>query len=391
VKKKTADKKIIHKPANGAPKPNAANAVRREQRPVTKKAPAKPAEKKVKKPRGKLSKSMLGLGAKKQNAAQTNVNAAPSEAALQPKSAAPKRPIPAKPVSGEQRKAYNKAVKNRTANKKKRGSRGGNYILYYVFAAIVVVVVFIILANTVLFNCSSIVVEGTERYTSEEIIEKSGLKLGSSLLSLDEVSAEQRIAEAFAYVDKVDVSKSFPTKIVITVTEAERWFAAKHGSRYYIVSRMGKIIDEGEAGNLPVIMGFAAEQPAVGAQLVSAVEGKNELPAQILAAAESAGLEGITVVDVTDRFELIVTVDDRITLELGLATELENKLQIAKELIATEITATESVTINLTNTEKVYVRDNNIIDNPEATLPVIPEQDTTEAPSETKEADTAEA
>lgn len=390
MKKKTADKKIIHKPADGAPKPSAANAVRREQGAAAKKAPAKPVNKKVKRPRGKLAKPALSKGVKP-DAAQTNVNTAPTKAAQPPKQAPVKRPMPTKPVSGEQRKAYNKAVKNRAANKKKRGNRGGNYILYYIFAAIVVVVVFIILANTVLFNCSSIVVEGTERYTTEEIIERSGLKLGDSLLSLDEVSAEQRIVEAFAYVDKVDVAKSFPTKIVITVTEAERWFAAKHGSRYYIVSRMGKIIDEGEAGSLPVVMGFAAEQPAIGAQLTSAVEGKNDLPSQILAAAESAGLEGITVIDVTDRFELRVTVDDRITLELGLATELENKLQIAKELIATEITATESVTVNLTNTEKVYVRDNNIIDNPEAALPVIPEQETAEAPSETAEAGTAEA
>lgn len=287
-----------------------------------------------------------------------------------------------KEIIGEQRKAYNKAVKNRSAKNKKRGSRGGNYVLYYAFAAIVIIVVFIILANTVLFNCSAIEVQGIQKYTAEEIIEASQIKTGDSLLGIDESAAERRIVEAFSFVDACEVTKSYPTKIVINVTEAERWYAVQYGGDTYTISRLGKIIEEAPAGSLPVVIGFEAVEPQVGGTLSSEVEGKNELPAELLSAAEKAGLTEITSIDITDRFEIKMLVQDRITLELGIATELENKMYIAKELIDTEITATESVTVNLTNTERVYVRDNNMIENPVQVAPVLPENDTAEATSE---------
>ena len=284
-----------------------------------------------------------------------------------------------KEIIGEQRKAYNKVVKNRKASGKKRGSRGGNYVLYYAFAAIVAIVVFIILANTVLFNCATIDVQGIQKYTAEEIIEAAKIKTGDSLLGIDESAAERRIVEAFSFVDACEVTKSYPTKIVINVTEAERWYAVEYGSDTYTISRLGKIIEEAPAGSLPVVIGFEAVEPQVGGTIASEVEGKNELPAELLSAAETAGLTDITSIDITDRFEIKMLVQDRITLELGIATELENKMYIAKELINTEITATESVTVNLTNTEKVDVRDNNMIDNPVQVAPVLPEADTAEA------------
>lgn len=287
-------------------------------------------------------------------------------------------------IAGEQRRAYNRAVKKRPAGKKRRGRRGGNYVLYYAFAAVVAIVVFIILANTVLFNCSSIAVDGIQKYTAEEIIAASGIKDGDSLLRIDENAAERRIINEFSFVDAVEVAKHYPTKIVITVTEAERWYAVQHGSDTYTVSRLGKIIEQKSADNLPLVIGYEAEEPVVGGTLKSTVEGKNDLPAQVLSAAEKAGVSGITSIDITDRFEIKAVVDGRITLQLGIATELENKMYIAKALIDNEITATEQVTVYLTNTETVYVRDNNMIDNPVQTAPVLPEE--TEKPEETAEA-----
>lgn len=309
-------------------------------------------------------------------------NAQPA-ASTQPSENVMKKPVA--PISGTQKKAYDKAVKNRTATKKKRGSRGGNYALYYIFAGIIAVIVFAILAKTVLFNCSSIEVEGNQRYSADEIISASGLVTGRSLLDIDENAAKERIISSLAYIDMAEVTKSFPTKMKISVKEAEKWYNLQHGGSYFIVSRLGKVIEAAKDSSLPVIKGYEPDEPSVGVYLTSQVDGKTDIPAQVLTAAETAGLTGITSMDITDRFEIKVLVDDRITLELGNATQLENKMYIAKELIATEITATESVTVNLTNTEKVYVRDNNVIDNPSVVVPVLPEsepEDDLEAPAE---------
>ena len=89
---------------------------------------------------------------------------------------------------------------------RKRGSRGGNYSLYYFFGAVVLVIVFIVLANTVLFDCTSIEVEGNLTYTSEDIAAISGIKRGDNLLKVDFEAAEQSIVSTFPYIDMADVS-----------------------------------------------------------------------------------------------------------------------------------------------------------------------------------------
>ena len=306
-----------------------------------------------------------------------------------PKKAAAQKPavnIPEKqvaPVSPSQRKAANKAVnkavsKSRAKERKKQGSRGGNYVLYYLFSAVIAIIVFAILAKTVLFNCGTITVEGNTRYTADEIVSNSGLTIGTSLLEIDTEKAEEVIVGSLAYIDAAEVKKSYPTKIEIIVKEAERWYVMKAGNDSFIISRLGKIIEEGSDPSLPVVLGYDPLIPEVGRMLSSEEDGKNDLPSLVLAAAEKVELVGISSIDITDRFEIKVIVEDRVTLELGLSDSLENKLHIARELIENEIASTERVTVNLTNPEKAYVRDNNIIEN-DVAVPQMPLEQTAES------------
>ncbi len=292
---------------------------------------------------------------------------------------------PVQPISGSQKRAYDKAVNSRSKKGKKRGSRGGNYSLYYILAGIIAVIVFVVLAKTVLFNLGNIEVRGNVRYSAEEIISASGLKTGVSLLDISEDKAEQGIVGSLSYVDSAKVSKSFPTKMIIDVVEAERWYQVRVQNKSYLVSRLGKIVEQGVDNKLPVIIGFEAVEPEVGGYLKSGVESKESIPEAVLSAAETAGVKNITSVDVTDRFAITVLVDNRITLELGNINELESKMYIARELIATEISDTESVTVTLTHTDKVYVRDNNIIDNPDLEVPELPADNPESGSSDTSD------
>lgn len=125
-----------------------------------------------------------------------------------PRSAA-RRPAP-QPDRAQRRRtdrAINQATVHRSVKGRRRGSRGGNYIMYYILAAIIIIIVLAVLSNTVLFNCTSIEVEGNSRYTAEQIIAPSGLETGQNLLHIDSGDAEKRISAALTYIDMVDVSK----------------------------------------------------------------------------------------------------------------------------------------------------------------------------------------
>lgn len=227
--------------------------------------------------------------------------------------------------------------------------------MYYMMAGAVALVVLVILANTVLFDCKEITVDGNVRYTAEEIIEHSGLQTGDNLLHVDSSRAEESLVNTLAYIDAAKVKKSFPTKLAITVTEAEKWYCVTQNGEYAAVSRGGKIIEHCQPDKLVVVRGYEAETMEVGSRLKSKTDGKTELPSEIFKAAEKSGLKNINEIDITDRFSIKMNIENRIFLELGTISKIESKLIVAKELIESEIAPSESVTILLNNPEQVAV------------------------------------
>lgn len=261
------------------------------------------------------------------------------------------------PARAQQRRtdrAINQATVHRSVKGRKRGSRGGNYIMYYIFAAIIIVIVLAVLSNTVLFNCNSIEVEGNSRYTVEQILSPSGLEVGQNLLHINTAQAEKRISAALNYIDMVEVSKVFPTKIKITVKEAEKWFLVSQAGVTAAVSRMGRIVELGSESGLPTVVGYEAEELIPGAALTSAESGKTSLPLQLLEKAESCGITGITLIDLTDRFDISIECGDNITLEIGGIADIDSKLAVGAEVLKYE---NANVTINLKNPNKPSARD----------------------------------
>lgn len=299
------------------------------------------------------------------------------------KTSKPKKPQkshkPAAPINPHSSRAVKKAMNARNFNLPKRRRRAGNYILYYLMAGVVIIIVFVILANTLLFNCSSIEAEGFERYSAEEIAAASGITKGENLLHIDAAKAEENIVSSLAYIDMAKVTKKYPTRIIITVTEAEKWFCVYQDGITAAVSRGGKILEHCAANGLVTVKGFEAESIEVGERLKSAIDGKNNAPAEILTAAEKAGLSKITEIDLTDRFNIKILYDGRITLEIGNITDIESKLTVGAAIIKEEISPTEEVVILLTNPEVVAVRNKNIEQKPQ---PIAPPSETAESTDE---------
>ncbi|MCH5204127.1 MAG: FtsQ-type POTRA domain-containing protein [Oscillospiraceae bacterium] len=251
-------------------------------------------------------------------------------------------------------------MNEKTPVRKKRSFRGGNYILYYLFAAIVVAVVLAVLSNTVLFRCTEIEVVGNVGYTPEQIITGSELKMGDNLLHIDAKAAAKKVVDICLFVDEAEVRKSFPTKLIISVKEAEVCFCVFENGKTAGVSRGGRVIKFLDSpGNAIILKGFEPESLELGTWLKSKNETKTALPWEMLEIMEEAKLTKITEIDISDRYSPKVLIDNRILLNLGGATELESKFLVAKALIDTQIGANESVIISLSNPEKPAVRPNN--------------------------------
>lgn len=251
-------------------------------------------------------------------------------------------------------KAYSKAMRERSTAPTHR-RRVGNYSHYYFAFGVIAVIIFVVLANTVLFRCGSVTVEGTQRYSAEEIIAASGLKTGDNLLHIDTGAAEKKIIEQFAYIDSASVRKKYPTGLEITVGEAEQWFCVEQDGETAVVSRLGKLIDKAAPASLVRVAGYEAASMEIGDTLTSLVEGKQELPAKILASAEYNNMRGLTEIDLTDRFNIELNLYGRIVVRIGDTTDLDEKLYSAVSVINKSVSDTERVYVDVRITDQVII------------------------------------
>jgi hypothetical protein len=290
---------------------------------------------------------------------------------------------------------------NSRGRKKHHGSKRLYYLMFTVIAAIVVV----ILAHTVLFNLSSIETESL--YPKNAVIEASGLQAGMNLLYIDTEAAKEKILTALPDADEVNVRKVFPSKAVITVTQALPAVRIAFGEGSYLVSEKGRIIDVDKQGyaaaSLPNItassvaasppglsfalrmeqlkalsdselpqsavvqkitgsdgaqktilsvVGFEPKDAALGDFLESENPDKYDLLFRLIDAIEENGLSNAGIIDLSDVLDIKIRCGNFI-VEIGGVSDLDVKLSAAQKILSDGIKT--GGTLNISNaTEGVF-------------------------------------
>ncbi len=334
--------------------------------------------------------------ARPQNVAPKQTAAAPQKASPKKKSVLfgakpkPKAAQPNTAVNGAARKEADRAVQRAqreraAAASKPRRRRKGSLIVYYIIGLIIAVIVLIVLANTVLFNCDKVLVEGNVSYSHDEITAAAAIPMGENIFRIDTKDAEKRIVASLNYIDIAEVSRILPTGIKITVKEAEEWFCVKQGSGSATISRNGKIVSDKINPSLPLVNGYTVERLIVGEQLVSIGDGKQDIPSDILNAADVAGLGGfINEIDMADRFSIILKCDDDIIIKLGNVKDLDQKFEVANAILAENEGMTD-ITVSVVNPAVGYMHRNDSVIIP----PIIEESTETSETGESSESSEA--
>ena len=98
--------------------------------------------------------------------------------------------------------------------------RRRNGVLFTILA-VILIAASVVAACTVFFRVETVTVEGTARYTTEEILSVANVEMGANMILTPGEQIAQRIYEALPYVDEVDVQKQFPTTINLKITETQ--------------------------------------------------------------------------------------------------------------------------------------------------------------------------
>lgn len=242
-----------------------------------------------------------------------------------------RKPVPQKPV----KKA-----------KKPLSPRMRKFRNFLVYLSIILIVIIVggILSLTVLFKTNNINVSGLGgMYDEKEIISASGLSFGDNIFTAPKSRAEDRIEKKFPYVERADVSSSFPDSINIEITLATPACIVEGLGGFYIVSDKGKVLEvsatDDEAG-VPIIEGIQAPATEKGEHIEYGSDVINQTMNEIFSAFKEYDCKKITAINIKaeeDSFSVKYVYDNRIVVYLGLPEYINYKIQTADKIIKEKI------------------------------------------------------
>lgn len=238
----------------------------------------------------------------------------------------------------------------KNANPKKRHS---SYILLYISLAIIAVGVFITLSLTVFFPIKSIEVSKSTncRYSGEEIVDSSKLSIGTNLFITDLSNVESNITSKLPYIKSVEVSRKFPSSIVINVKDGSASAQIECNKQYYVIDDSGKCLEvkSGKAKDVPIIRGIDIKSAKAGEKIEQKKSGDRDLlklSFDILKQGADNSFN-FTVVNAAEEQNVWATLDNRIVMLFGTQSNLDAKLKFAVEVLNQRSNKTETGTLNL--------------------------------------------
>ena len=227
------------------------------------------------------------------------------------------------------------------------------FLQLLIVAAVVIALVFIM---SIFFKLGSlqdsVLVAGSNRYTTAQVIEAAGIREGDSVLFMNRATIRARILQKLPYVQSVRVGIKLPNTVNIEITESEILYSieALDGNWWFLNSE-GKVLEQTnwvDAKDHTVFSGVRIQIPTPGQQAVAAEpepkvdpEG-NTLPPilngeqclgtvlQAVKLLEQFGVLGEAAsVNIEDPGNIYIWYGERFRIDLGDHTNLEKKLGYA--------------------------------------------------------------
>lgn len=221
-----------------------------------------------------------------------------------------------------------------TKNKKRKRRRQSGFVKLLIALMIITILgaVGYTLSVTVFFNIANITVKGETQYSQQDILDASGVKKGANMNLLDLELVEADICAKLPYIGEAEVSRKYPDTITITVKACKADSAYKT-DKGYLLTYKEKVLDSvtTKPEKLPVIEA-KIKRYAIGAKVVLD-ERMEDIINSVRSSVESAGIKGITAINVANISDIEVTIDDLIVLQLGSTENLDKKCKNAAKII----------------------------------------------------------
>ena len=180
------------------------------------------------------------------------------------------------------------------------------------------------------FGVHDIQVVGKTRYSAEEIIAASGIRIGQSLFSVSKVKAHDNIMSQFPYLERVDVGNSSFDTVEIKVWEVEPIGAMYANGKWLVVGGNNKGVEalEIQGDRPPRYLYFKGAEPDENCRVGGKAMKDRDfgIVTALMEAVEANGLENIGVLDVSEKTNIKLDWKGQITVLLGTENNLKDKV-----------------------------------------------------------------
>ncbi len=249
----------------------------------------------------------------------------------------------------------NQALARYYSKKKKLKRR--RKIAFYTLLVVLLICTVTVLSLTVFFNISKITVSGNKYYTSQKIIDESGLKCGQNLFRMNKFKIIDSLKKNLPYLDSVEIDRKLPVSLEIKVVESENFMCVSSGAGVCVVDKNLKILNRVAIApeGLATVYGATPTKTDVGGKL----ECKDGAEATLLKLAsalyDSFGSGNVTSIDVAAVYDIRVRYQDRIDIKFGTLENIDSKVKLVEYVIA-ENSKSEHAEIDVSSGKRAYYK-----------------------------------
>ena len=238
-------------------------------------------------------------------------------------------------------------ARGRTTHRRRRGRF--SFLLKLFCVALIIAAV--IGAITLFFRTETILVEGNQKYTEQEVIEAAGLQIGGNLYLMNKYDHAQAIFRNLPYVESTSINRRLPDTLVIEVKECSAAASVPAEDGAWLMSVSGKLLEKSSAvpEGCAKVTGCTLTAPEVSGEAEFDAESGYKMAAlrSLLRAAEEKRMRAnIETIDLGDDTCLRFTYAGRFTVKLPWAADFDYKLE-SLATVADYLEDNETGTINL--------------------------------------------
>jgi len=193
------------------------------------------------------------------------------------------------------------------------------------------------------FPVKTFEIEGSTHYTINDIINASDIKTGSPLYGINKSKVKKKIKSECPYVKEVKIKQKFPGTVCFVIEEGEPGWYIQVGKNFYALDYDLNVLLESYSDKDMKLRGLTKlELPELQSVIVGEVpsfgNGDELLISETLKIIDTIRNHKIksrmTYLDLSNRFEIKLTIDETFNVNLGDIKDSDTKFEMIDKVIA---------------------------------------------------------